>query len=146
MSEYHPDVYEVLILLRPGRKWRSEIPARLTGALDEAIDKELVSSLAVLIRADTGKSDWLLCLETPGKAALFRHASETDSPPAGSTAEKPAKGKPGRPTELDDAREIVREFDQGKADGLWKTQAEYLRKRHAKRYREDPKGLHHGFP
>lgn len=55
------------------------------------------------------------------------------------------KGKPGRPTELDDARDIVEEFDEGKRNGEWKTQVEYLRKCHAKRYREKPEAAKSWF-
>jgi hypothetical protein len=103
MSEYHPDVYEVLTLLESGRKWRSEIPARLKRAVGKVIGDGLAESLAVLIRADTGKPDWLLWMSDKGQGALL------DSPPV----ETPLPD--GTPVAEKDVPPLYREG--GKPDG-----------------------------
>lgn len=51
-----------------------------------------------------------------------------------------AKGKPGRKSTIDDDRKIAKEYQQGLELREWEGQADYLRKKHPKRWSENDAG------
>jgi hypothetical protein len=65
-----------------------------------------------------------------------KEGTAADSPTVETTAEKPAKGKPGRKSNAARDAEIAKEYLDGLDNRLWEGQANYLRQKHPDRVRK----------